>query len=271
MSAHTGWNTSLTASDVYRRLPADGRYFALETPVTCPFFGIWNKTYAHLGSPLSTHIPAQYHEASPASATADLVTMTPVSQGSVDSSKMGAFAYSIEAIESLHQVTTFFLHQRIDWQDRKYVLDWLTRFKELDLRLIHWKMFLPPRWKDSNISEDDTRIDMDPNLTLAHLTHNTALILLHYPVAFPRSDWTGLVQLPSSCSKETCQTAAVEISRISNKFLCNTSIPFVSPQFSFCVFVAAKLLLGKYSILGAVCGRLKPRSSVSYQSTTASV
>lgn len=110
-------------------------------------------------------------------------------------------------------------------------------------------MFLPPRWKDSNISVDDSRIDMDPNLTLAHLTHNTSMILLHYPVAFPPSDWRNLVQLPSSCSAETCQMAAVEISRIAGKFLCHTSIPFVSPQFSFCVYVAAKLLLGMFSIL----------------------
>lgn len=107
-------------------------------------------------------------------------------------------------------------------------------------------MFLPPRWKDSNISIDDTRIDMDPNLTLAHLTHNTSMILLHYPVAFPPSDWRNLVQLPSSCSAETCQMAAVEISRIAGKFLCHTTIPFVSPQFSFCVYVAAKLLLGMF-------------------------
>jgi hypothetical protein len=39
--------------------------------------------------------------------------------------------------------------------------------------------------------------------------------------------------------------AAVEISRIADKFLRHTSIPFVNPQFSFCVYVAAKLLLGQ--------------------------
>ena len=92
---------------------------------------------------------------------------------------------------------------------------------------------------------DVTRIDMDPNLTLAHLTHNASMILLHYPVAFARSEWTAVVRLPSECSRETCIMAAIEISRISKKFLQNTVIPFVNPQFSFCVYVAAKLLLGK--------------------------
>lgn len=140
-SAHTGWNTSLTAEDVYRRLPADGGYFTRERPVQCPFFGLWNKAYANLGSSLSAHIPAQYrNESPPASTAAEIDSTTPGSQTStsIDSSKLGAFAYSIEAIESLNQVTTFFLQQRIEWQNRQHVLDWLTRFKELDLRLIQY-------------------------------------------------------------------------------------------------------------------------------------
>lgn len=135
-SAHTGWNTSLTAEDVYRRLPADGGYFTREVPVQCPLFGLWNKAYANLGSSLSAHIPAQYREQSPSDGPLELENATPTSQASIDSSKLGAFAYSIEAVESLNQVTTFFLQQRIDWQNRQHVLDWLTRFKELDLRLI---------------------------------------------------------------------------------------------------------------------------------------
>lgn len=105
-------------------------------------------------------------------------------------------------------------------------------------------MFLPSRWKDSNISTDTTLVDMDPNLTLAHMTHNTSMVLLHYPIAFPPVEWTNLVQLPSACSAETCQLAAIETSRIADRFLHHTSIPFVNPQFSFCVFVAAKVLIG---------------------------
>ncbi|CAG9956435.1 unnamed protein product, partial [Clonostachys rosea f. rosea IK726] len=40
------WNTSLTADDVSRRLPADSTCFYMETPVSTPFFGIWDKSAA---------------------------------------------------------------------------------------------------------------------------------------------------------------------------------------------------------------------------------
>jgi hypothetical protein len=92
---------------------------------------------------------------------------------------------------------------------------------------------------------DKSRVDMDPNMTLAHMTHNTSMILLHYPIAFPPAEWTNLIQIPSACSAETCQVAAVETAHIAEKFLRYTQIPFVSPQFSFCVFVAGKALLGR--------------------------
>jgi hypothetical protein len=39
-SVSTGWNTSLTADDVHRRLPADGGYFTREESVTTPYFGM---------------------------------------------------------------------------------------------------------------------------------------------------------------------------------------------------------------------------------------
>ena len=54
----------------------------------------------------------------------------------VDTSKLGAFAYRIESTESLSQVTSFFLQQKVDFQNREEVGAWLTRFKELDLRLV---------------------------------------------------------------------------------------------------------------------------------------
>lgn len=54
----------------------------------------------------------------------------------VDMTTVGAFAYCIEATESLSRVTTYFLQQRINFNDRQEVIQWLTRFKELDLRLV---------------------------------------------------------------------------------------------------------------------------------------
>lgn len=162
--------------------------------------------------------------------------------GLIDSSKLGAFAYCIEATESLSQVTTFFLQQRINWQDKEHAVSWLTRFKELDLRLVQWKLFLPPRWKDSDISPDTTVVDMDPNLTLAHITHNTSMILLHHPIAYPPKGWNDYVALPKDCSAQTCELAAVETSNIVDKFLTHRVV-FVNAQFAFCAFVAAKALL----------------------------
>lgn len=230
----------MTSEDVHRRLPADGGYFTREEPVTTPYFGIWNKSSAKIGKSLA-HVPAQYNEDDP---VGDQIQGTSPSSSNnmIDSSKLGAFAYCIEATESLSQVTTFFLQQRIRWQDKEQAVNWLTRFKELDLRLVHWKLFLPPRWKDSNISPVTEVVDMDPNLTLAHITHNTSMILLHHPIAYPPKEWNNYVALPKECSAQTCELAAVETTNIVHKFLTHRVV-FVNVQFAFCCFVAAKALL----------------------------
>lgn len=114
-------------------------------------------------------------------------------------------------------------------------------------------MFLPQRWKDSNISEDESKISMDPNLTLAHITHNTSMILLHQHLAYPPAEWGDIMKLPSSCSAETCQLAAVETSSIAEKYLKYTDGVLTS-QFAFCAFVAARIFLGKWKslLLGVV-------------------
>ncbi|KAF1911362.1 fungal-specific transcription factor domain-containing protein [Ampelomyces quisqualis] len=242
-SISTGWNTSLTADDVQRRLPADGGYFTREEPVTTPYFGIWNKAAARIGRSLA-NVPAQYNEEDPVEVHK---RASPNSANDhVDASKLGAFAYCVEATESLSQVTSFFLQQRINWQDKDHAVNWLTRFKELDLRLVHWKIFLPPKWRDSDISADRSVVNMDPNLTLAHITHNASMILLHHPIAFPPPGWNNYVALPNECSAQTCELAAVETSNIVDKFLANSPIPFVNAQFAFCAFVAAKALLFDY-------------------------
>ncbi|KAH7384535.1 hypothetical protein BKA66DRAFT_80189 [Pyrenochaeta sp. MPI-SDFR-AT-0127] len=247
-SVSTGWNTSLTADDVHRRLPADGGYFTREEPVTTPYFGIWNKAAARIGRSLA-NVPAQYNEEDPAVEQPQGASPNSAN-GYIDASKLGAFAYCVEATESLSQVTTFFLQQRINWQDKEHAVSWLTRFKELDLRLVQWKLFLPTRWKDSNISADRTVVDMDPNLTLAHITHNTSMILLHHPIAYPPKGWNAYVALPKECSAQTCELAAVETSNIVDKFLTHSPIPFVNVQFSFCAFVAAKALLFEHHATG---------------------
>lgn len=104
-----------------------------------------------------------------------------------------------------------------------------------------WKLYLPPRWREASVLNSDGV--MDPNLTLAHITHNTAVILLHQGIAYPPAHWRScVVKLPSASSAETCLEAASEIARIGQQFLAYSPI-FTNPQFSFCLFIAGRMLL----------------------------
>ncbi|KAL3408695.1 hypothetical protein V8F44DRAFT_657234 [Aspergillus fumigatus] len=228
------WNTSLTSNDVHRRLPADGGLWHNEEPVTTPFFGIWDRSAGKIGTLI-----------------AFLPTDKPSPTAQVDMSTVGAFAYRVEATESLSRVTTFFLQQRINHRDRQEMGSWLMRFKELDLRLVSWKMFLPQKWKDTNISRQPTVVTMDPNLTLAHITHNTSMILLHQRIAYPPPEWLEVVKLPTLSSAETCEAAAAETANITEKYLGNCPRDgVVDSQFAFCVFVSARVLLVHWRYYG---------------------
>ncbi|VUC34746.1 unnamed protein product [Clonostachys rosea] len=242
------WNTSLTSDDVRRRLPADGGLWHKEEGVTTPFFGIWNKSTAKIGKSIA-FLPPDFPDPDQHDrdqSAADLPQDGGRHPAAMDKTTIGALAYRIEATESLSRVTTYFLQQNIDFCDKKQVSDWLMRFKELDLRLVHWKMFLPHQWKDSNISRQPDAINMDPNLTLAHVIHNTSMILLHQRIAYPDARWPGDLRLPSSCSAETCQVAAVETTSITQKYLNHTDkLGPVTDQYAFCIFISARALLSK--------------------------
>ena len=56
--------------------------------------------------------------------------------GSVDLPRVGAFSFYVESLESMCRIDMYFLRQKIDFNDRREVSSWLTRFKELDLHLI---------------------------------------------------------------------------------------------------------------------------------------
>lgn len=263
-SVTMGWNTSLTSHDVNRRLPCDGITWRKEDPVETPFFGIWDKEAGRIGNPIAflpSHAASspQHHRhiENHGHATASTPSAAGSTPGSsfpsptattMDMSAVGAFAYSIEATESLSRVNTYFLQQK-GVRSKRDLPSWLMRFKELDLRLVHWKMFLPQKWKADNVTaRPGSR--MDPNLTLAHVTHNASMILLHQVIAFPLPEWDYFKQrLPSALSVDTCHSAAVEIEVISRNFLKCTrmredeeTMP-VSIQFSFCVYVAARFFL----------------------------
>ncbi|QMW26525.1 hypothetical protein G4B84_001770 [Aspergillus flavus NRRL3357] len=248
----TGWNMSLSSDDVKLRLPSDGTYWAKEEPVTTPFFNIWDTTLAKIGKSVSFlpgHLSSladkeKYVDNTPSRSE----RVSPVLQASgthtVDLSTIGSFAYCIEATESLNRIVKFFLQRPVNLQSKQEFGAWLTRFKELDLQLIHWKMFLPRRWKDSNISKEPAFVHMDPNLTLAHITHNTSMILLHQCIAYPRANLVDKLRQASISSAETCQLAASETANIVQKYLQYTPfVGLVNAQFVFCAFVSARVML----------------------------
>lgn len=84
---------------------------------------------------------------------------------------------------------------------------------------------------------------MDPNLTLAHITHNTAVVLLHQGIAYPSPEWQSVpIKLPSASSAETCMAAAIEVSIIAAEFLRNMQ-SLTNPQFAFCLFICGRMLI----------------------------
>lgn len=104
-----------------------------------------------------------------------------------------------------------------------------------------WKLFLPSKWREASVLNTDAI--MDPNLTLAHITHNTAVGLLHQGVAYPSPQWrSGSIRLPSASSAQTCKAAASEIAIIAQKFL-QYSQSLTNPQFAFCLFISGRMLL----------------------------
>lgn len=146
-----GWNTSLTSDDVHRRLPCDGPLWRKQQPVVTPYFGIWDRSAGRIGNAI-TFIP-HYESPGQSNHTEPHNMPDTTSPGatnviySTDMTTVGAFAYCVEATESMSRVTSYFLQQKINLHDQSEISAWLTRFKELDLRLVHWKMLLPQKWK----------------------------------------------------------------------------------------------------------------------------
>lgn len=202
-SVTTGWNTSLTSTDVKRRLPTEGGFWKDK---------IYKKTrYFNISDPD--------------------VDSTDVNDA------LGGYAYLIEATECLNRVASFLLREKINFATRESLRSWFDGFQGLDSMLVRWKTFLPEKWQVASVQADGR---MDENLTLAHITHNTSVLLLHHNIAYPPPDLN--VRLPSLNSAQTCFSAALEIATIASKFLVHVRIA-VSPQFAFCLFVAARTLL----------------------------
>jgi hypothetical protein len=164
-----------------------------------------------------------------------------IADHSVDSedetNALGGFAYLVEASECLTRVVTFLLREPVDFSANDGLRRWFDGYQKLDAMLVRWKTFLPTRWQVAGI---DAAGRMDENLTLAHLTHNTSVIMLHQNIAYP--DPKFRLRLPSEDAAKTCMAAAGEIATIAAKFIANT-IVIIPPSLSFCLFVAARALL----------------------------
>ncbi|KAF5559113.1 hypothetical protein FPHYL_7151 [Fusarium phyllophilum] len=140
-------------------------------------------------------------------------------------------------------ISKSFLQPTVEFTNRQEVSLWLTKFKELDLRLVHWKMNLPQQWKDSGVSRKIMPGVMDPSMTLANATHNTSVILLHERIAYPGCEVLGL-NIPSHFSAQNCLNAAIETANITTKYLGGyPSARPVPPQMGICAFVSARTLL----------------------------
>lgn len=203
-SVVTGWNTSLTSTNVRRLLPVEGYYFRESIPKRTRYFNISD------------------HEV----------------DSTDENDALGGYAYCIEAVECLSRVASFLLKEKVLFTNDNDVKIWFNRFQSLDSMLVRWKMFLPAKWQHaSTIQLDGT---MDENLVLAHVTHNTSVILLHHNIAYPPPELT--INLPSLSSAQTCIAAATEISIIMSKFLENHPSE-VSLQISFLLFIAARTFL----------------------------
>lgn len=252
-----GWTTSLKSVEVHQRLPCDGALWRRQESGSTPYLGIWDKSTGGMTSKPSCWVPGGGAEQSVSPLSNEPWTQQPggmyssppgqqASEFQVDMSRVGAFGYCIEATESMSRVVSCFLQQRVNINDPAEVNLWLARFKELDMRLVHWRMFLPQKWK-TNIppsTPSGDRLRIDPNLTLAHITHNTCTILLHQVIAYPPPHWPFKRRLPSGWSADTCCLAGAEIATIASKYLevTPTMLP-VTSSFAFCLYIAARMMI----------------------------
>lgn len=211
-SVTTGWNTSLTSTDVKRRLPVEG----------C----LWRDRVEKKGR--------YFNIASHSVETED------------ETNALGGFAYLVEATECLSRVATFLLQEAVDLSASESLRRWFERFQALDAMLVRWKTFLPARWQVAGI---DATGKMDENLTLAHIIHNTSVIMLHQNIAYPDAKFRH--RLPSQNAAKTCIVAASEITTIAAKFMANTTC-VIPPALSFCLFVAARALLADSKHFGTL-------------------
>ncbi|CAN6601095.1 hypothetical protein TRVA0_001S09846 [Trichomonascus vanleenenianus] len=199
----TGWNTSLTSSDVKRRLPLEGTLFRDGVPKKARYFNISDP------------------EVDPEN----------------EEGLLGGYSYLVEATECLCKTVNFLLHEKTSSLTKQEFRNWLKRFQALDSMLVKWKKYLPEEWQVARVNQWG---GMDENLTLAHITHNTSVLLLHQVLAYPFPELR--LSTSSSQSIHTCLMAVNEITTITRQLLKHVK-KVCAPQMTFCAFVAGRALL----------------------------
>lgn len=80
---------------------------------------------------------------------------------------------------------------------------------------------------------------MDPNMTLARVTHNTLMILLYQRIGYPEPLLKG-IKLENFNSTKTCQSVAIETANIAMKCLpCGPASMPLAAHIFFCVYIIA--------------------------------
>lgn len=135
----------------------------------------------------------------------------------------------------------------------------------LTCELQRWELCLAHCWRDVRVVNGY----IDPNLTLAHMTHNSAIIILHQELAYcAPSSRAWLSSLVSAASREASVMAAMKIAKIAARYLgASDGIP--PHQFVFCLYTAGQLFLRKsdYSCwLGLRCTNFDATGHVAHQS-----
>ncbi|ATY62339.1 C6 transcription [Cordyceps militaris] len=222
-SIATGSNPNISSRSIQRRLPCDGYLWEGDHCVETSFFKIHDQTQEDMEANADTEeqpFPLVYNE----------------SEGP---SVIGGLAYTIEATESLFLVNKFHERQPLQPDSASQLSSWLHKFRQLDSRLLQWELCLTHRWREVRVVDGY----IDPNLTMAHMTHNAAIVTLHSRLATPpRQARVWLSSLVSGASKEACVMASIKIDRIARRFLdASTGIP--PHQFALCIYIAAKALI----------------------------
>lgn len=191
---------TFTSDSITRRLPCDGIFWTNSYAISCPF------AYGNGGR----------------------------SGSRKEMAATGGFARVVEVSDIILHVAQF-QRQNCNFSDPQTGQRWADTFESYDTILSSWLENLPDgQTKPGFVIDDD---HLDENLTLAHLIHCAATIVLYFNPSYTDLRDT----LPESLqvlATAKCRSAAAKMESYVRVYLDSTEAP-PSPPFTFCVFVGA--------------------------------